>query len=118
MVRPKACAALREASRAVAGAVVGHHTRDVDAKLADVGDGGPEEVGDTGAGPVGRDLGETDAGAVVDADMHVVPAGPRRALAAVLGDAVAKLLRTVGGQMPAAMATRFTGRWSVEHGSD
>ena len=31
------------------GAIVGHHTHDVDAKLADVGDDGLEEVGDTGA---------------------------------------------------------------------
>ena len=65
--------------------------RDAHAKLADVGDGGLEEGGDTGAGLVGRDLGEADAGVLVDADPHVVPASPGRALAAVPGDAVAGL---------------------------
>ena len=94
MAEPEACAALGEASRAVAGAVVGHHARDVDAKLVEGGDDGLEEVGDTGVGLVGIDLGAADAGVVVDADMHVVPAGPGRALAAVPGDAVAKLLET------------------------
>ena len=82
MEQPEACASLGEASPAVAGAVVGHHGSDPHAKLAEVGDGGLEEVGDTGAGFVGIDLGEADAGVVVYADMHAVPAGPGPALAA------------------------------------
>ena len=94
MAQPEVCAALGEASRAVAGAVVGHHASDPHAKLAEVGTGGLEEGGDTGAAFVGRDLGEADAGVVVDADVHVVPAGPGRALAAVPGDAVAGLVET------------------------
>ena len=64
----------------------------MDAKLAEVGDGGLDEGGDTGAGFVGRDLGEADAGVVVDEDVHVVPASPGCALAAVPGDAVAGLV--------------------------
>ena len=94
MAEPEALAGFGEASRAIAGAVVGHHPRDVDAELAEVGDHGFEEVGDTVAGLVGIDLGEADAGVVVDADMHEIPPGPGRALPAVPGDAVAGLLET------------------------
>ena len=54
------------------------HTREVDAELAEVGEVGPEEVGDTGADLVGRDLGETDAGVVVDRDMNVVRKASRQ----------------------------------------
>ena len=77
MAQPEACAALGEASRVVSGAVVGHHARDRHPKLADVGDGRLEEGGDTGAG-LGIDLGEAEAGVVVDGDAHGVPAGPGR----------------------------------------
>ena len=94
IAQPEACGALGEASRAISGAVVGHHTRDVDAKLAEVGDDGSEEVRDTCAGLIGIDLGEADSGVVVDADMHVVPAGSSRTRAPVPGDAVARLLET------------------------
>ena len=66
----------------------------MDAEPADVGNYGFEEVCDTVAGLVGMDLGEADAGVVVDADMHEIPAGPGRALAAVPGDAGAGLLET------------------------
>ena len=94
MAEPEALAGFGEASSAISGAVVGHHLRDVDAELADVGDYDFEDVGDTVAGLIGIDLGEADAGVVVDADMHEIPAGPGRALAAVPGDAVAGLLET------------------------
>ena len=94
MTQPEAGAALPEDARAVAGAVVGHHARDIDAELAVVGDGGLEEGGDTVAGLVGMDLDEAHAGVVIDADVDVVPAGPGRALAAVAGDAVAGLIET------------------------
>ena len=120
MAQPEACAALGEAPRAVSGAVVGHR-RDVDAKLAEAGDDGLEEGGDTGAGFVGTDLGEADAGLVVDADMQVVPAGPGRALAAVPGDAVARLLETrefldveVQLRLRAAGRASSVPRWSQE----
>ena len=90
--QPETCATLLEHARAVSPAVVSHHPGDVDAEVAEVGDGGAEEDGDGGAGLVRMDLGEADAGVVVDADVHVVPAGPGRALAAVSGDGVAGLL--------------------------
>ena len=92
VTQPETCATLLEHARAVSPAVVGHHPGDVDAEVAEVGDGGAEEDGDGGAGLVRIDLGEADAGVVVDADVHVVPASPGRALAAVPGDAVAGLL--------------------------
>ena len=85
-------AALLEHARAVSLAVVGHHPGDVDAEVAEVGDGSAEEDGDGGAGLVRIDLGEADAGVVVEADVHVVPASPGRALAAVPCDAVAGLV--------------------------
>ena len=50
MAESEALAALGEASRAVSGAVVGHHPGDVYAKLSEVGDNGFEEGGDTVAG--------------------------------------------------------------------
>ena len=76
MAQPQACAALGEASRAVAGAVVGHQASDPQAKLAELGDGGLVEGDDTGAGFVGIHLNDVDARAVVDAHAHVLPAGP------------------------------------------
>ena len=94
MAQPEALAAVGEASRAVSGAVVGHHTTDSHTQVAEVGDGGFEEGGDTVAGLVGMDLDEADAGVVVDADVDVVAAGAGRALAAVAGDAVAGLFET------------------------
>ena len=78
----------------VAGAVVGHHALDLDTELCVIGDCGPEEGCGTSLLLVGRDVGEGNAGVIVDTNMRVLPANPAAiALAcAVAGDAMADLI--------------------------
>ena len=97
MAEPESCVARGEASRAVSGTVVSHHRRGPDTQLAEVCDGGFEEGDDTVARFVEVDLSEADARVVVDAKVDVVPSGAGRALAAVAGDAVARLVETREG---------------------
>ena len=72
----------------VTPAVVGEHAADTDAEAAVVVEGGAEEGRGSGGGLVGIELGEGEAGVVVDADMEVFPAGAGAGVAAVPGEAV------------------------------
>src|ERR1700692_4097164 len=69
-------AELAEGEGLVAGAVVGHDAFDLDAEAVVVGEGGLEEAGGASLLLVGHDLGEGDAGVVVDGDMDELPAEP------------------------------------------
>src|SRR5271156_4097694 len=60
----------------VAGAVVGHDALDLDSEAIVVGESGLEEAGGASLLLVGHDLGEGDAGVVVDGDMDELPAEP------------------------------------------
>src|SRR5882724_4330022 len=87
-----------EGNRSVAGAVVGHHSLDLDAEAFIVRQSGFEEGGGTALPLVGHDLGEGDARVVVDSNMDELPAepfAPRSPIAlpsTVAGDAVANAI--------------------------
>src|SRR5262249_17236659 len=70
----EASASASEGERFVAGTVVGHHALDLDAEARVVGDRGREES--NGATPLlaGHDLGEGNAGMIVDGDVNELPA--------------------------------------------
>src|SRR5580700_4270804 len=79
----------------VAGAVVGHDALDFDAEAFVVGERRFEEGGGAALPLIGHDLGEGDAGVVVDGDMDELPAEPFAPCppvalpSAVAGDAMA-----------------------------
>ena len=74
-------------AEAIAGAVVGEHMGDGDAETGVIIDGSLQESGGRRGFLIGQDLGEGDAGVVVDGDVHILPAGAMNATAAVAGDA-------------------------------
>jgi len=74
-------------ARAVAGTVIGEDVGNGDAEAGIVVDCGLQEGRRRWGFLIGQDLGESDAGVVVDGDMHVLPAGAMNAAAAVAGDA-------------------------------
>lgn len=78
-----------EAVGDVARAVVGHDAGDRDAVAGVPGDQSSKE-GDRGWRPfVSEDFGVSQTGGVIDGNVDELPAGPRSALSAVAGDAVA-----------------------------
>src|SRR5947209_19206095 len=87
-----------EGKRFVAGAVVGHHSHDLDAEALVVGQSGYEVGGGTALPLVGHDLGEGDARVVVDGHMDELPAesfaarSPIALPSAIAGDAVANAI--------------------------
>ena len=77
--------------RAVAGAVVGVETLGVDAVLAEEGERGVEEGDGTGGRFVWEELGESEAGVIVDGDVEIFPADAADMIGlAIAGDAVAE----------------------------
>ena len=66
MLQAELAAGLVEGFRDVAGAVVGHHPRHLDAEADVIGDGGLEEYHGALLPLVGKDLAEGDARGVVD----------------------------------------------------
>src|SRR6266853_975844 len=60
---------------AVAGAIVGVNALGVDAVLLEEGQGGMEEGDGALRGFIGEELGEGEAGVVVDGDVQIFPAG-------------------------------------------
>ena len=88
----QAAASLAEGAGAVTGAVVGEQASDAYAERAIVGHGGVEELHGRAAALIGQDLGEGDAGMVVDGDVDELPAGGARASGLVAGNAVAGAL--------------------------
>ncbi len=64
----EAAASTTEVAGAVPGAIVGEQASDADAKRAIVGVGEEKELGSGKAALIGQDLGEGDAGMVVDGD--------------------------------------------------
>ena len=88
----QAAASLAEGAGAVTGAVVGEEASDAYAERAIVGHGGVEELHGRAAALIGQDLGEGDAGMVVDGDVDELPAGGARASGLVAGNAVAGAL--------------------------
>ncbi len=95
VLEAKALAGFAEGKGFVAGAVVRHDTLDRYPEARIVGDGRLEEGDSTSLFLVLHDLTEGNAGSVVDADMHVLPARPlatgaQVALAgSIAGDAMA-----------------------------
>src|SRR2546421_3105346 len=94
-VRPSALVAdcmllaeIAESPRLVAGTVIGEHAADGDAESLVIGDGGGEEGGGGEAFLIGKDLGEGNAGVIIDGDMHVFPADALEVASGVAGDAV------------------------------
>jgi hypothetical protein len=80
--------------RLIAGAVVGEHGADADAELSIPGECGLEESGGRGSLFVGQDVGEGDAGVIVDGDMHVLPADAFAVAFVIAVDAVARGMET------------------------
>jgi hypothetical protein len=75
----------------IAGAIIGEHLADGDAEAAVIGQGGGEEGSGRGRLLIGQDLGEGDAGVIVDGDMDEVPAQAAGTAALVAMNAVADL---------------------------
>ena len=93
MPEAEIAAGFAEGPGAIAGAVVGHHPRHLDAEAGVVGDGGREEGDGALLLLVGQDLREGQAGGVVDRDVDELPAGAARlALLRIAGDAMADAL--------------------------
>ena len=75
---------------AIAGAVVGVDALGGDAVPGKEGEGGVEESDGTASGLVGEELGEGEAGMVVDGDVEELPTGARGVIVlAIAGDAMA-----------------------------
>ena len=83
----EAAASAAEGAGAITGAVVGEQAADRYAEGAIVGDGGEEELDSGKATLIGQDLGEGDAGMVVDSDVEELPADGARASGLVAGNA-------------------------------
>jgi hypothetical protein len=79
-----------ESERPVAGAVVGHHALDLDTEACVISDRGLEEGYRSSLLLVVHDVGEGDAGMIVDTNVHVFPADATAVAlaAAVAGDAI------------------------------
>ena len=75
-VMPKAelQTSLAESARAVAVAVIGEQPTDANAQSGVIGDCGAQESDRRSAGEVRQDLGEGDAGVIVNGDVQVLPA--------------------------------------------
>ena len=76
MADAETTASIAEVVRAIARAVVGQQTTDADAERAVVTDGGMQESDGGGSALIGQDLGEGQAGVVVDGDGNELPAAP------------------------------------------
>ena len=80
-------------SAAVAGAVVGKETLDLDPELSEEGESGEEKGDGALRALVREELGEGDAGVIIDGDVKVLPTGAAGVIAlAVAGDAMAEAL--------------------------
>ena len=81
MADAETTASIAQEPRAIARAVVGQQTTNVDAERAVVTDRGVEESDGGVAAFIGQDLREGQPGVVVNSDMHELPAstatGPR-----------------------------------------
>ena len=88
----EAAASTTEVAGAVTGTIVGEQASDADAKRAIVGVGEEKELGSGKAALIGQDLGEGDAGMVVDGDVDELPAGGAGASGLIAGNAVTGVL--------------------------
>jgi hypothetical protein len=72
---------------AVAGAIVGVEALGFDAELLEESEGGVKEGDGAAGGLIGKELGEGNAGVIVDGDVEELPTRARRViLLAVAGD--------------------------------
>src|SRR6185295_2447743 len=74
--KAEALAGSSEGEGFVAGAVVRHHAFDLDAEARVIGERGLEEDCGAALPLTAHDLGEGDAGVIVDGDMDELPSGP------------------------------------------
>ena len=88
MADAETMASIAEEPRAIARAVVGQQTTNVDAEGAVVSDRSMEESHGGVAAFIGQDLREGEAGVVVDGDVNELPAGAATALGLVGGNAM------------------------------
>ena len=93
----EAAASATEVGGAITGAVVGEQASDADAQRALVGLDEEEELGSGRAAFIGQDLGEGDAGMVVDGEVDELPAGGAGASGLIAGNAVTGVLEAADG---------------------
>jgi hypothetical protein len=89
-------ASVAEGERLIAAPIVGHDAGDGDAEAFVISHGRPEKGHGAVGGFVGLDLGEGDAGMVVNADVDEIPASAAALVRTrpIAGDAVADTLET------------------------
>ena len=73
LAKTETLAGCTEGLSLVAGAVVGHHTVDANAKFGKISNGSFKEGDSTFLALIGHDLNESDARSIVDADMDELP---------------------------------------------
>lgn len=96
MFDAQVAASVAKSERLVATPIVGHDASNGDAEALVISHGGPEKGNGAGGRLVGLDLGEGDAGMVVNADVDEVPSGATALVRStrIAGDAVSDTLET------------------------
>ena len=74
MVQAELQASLAKSARAIAMAIVGEQAANANAQRGLIGHGSMQKSNGRSAGKVRQDLGESDAGVIVDGDVQVFPA--------------------------------------------